>query len=412
MQTVPTTDARHDSALETLILTLAYPHRASYYDDWRDAFTSSPAFRCRVMNILDLKPADLARAIEKVDAVVMLHACNSDALDYLRPLAPVLGQRKRARLLTFVGNEYNSPYLSTTERVDLFRQARCDIVATQLLQEAGQFLYAETGARIIAVPHALNPEAFKPGPAHPARRIDIGVKGYRYPAFLGDEDRNRMIGYFQDNARRVGLEVDISEDKRLSREQWARFLGDCRGTISTETGSWYLERDDARIGRIHDYFKQRRTGVVISNESRLRRMARRLPSPVKSALWRVLKSGPVRFEVLDDANIPFSELEPLFFRDEPRPPVYGKAISSRHFDAIGAKTCQIMMRGRFNDILQPNEHYIAVAPDFSDADDAVRRFKDAGERQRIVDQAYDYVMSAHTYAHRAAQVRSEFDRFR
>ena len=37
--------------LKTLILTLIYPNRASYYDDWRDAFLDSPAFDCDVASI-------------------------------------------------------------------------------------------------------------------------------------------------------------------------------------------------------------------------------------------------------------------------------------------------------------------------------------------------------------------------
>ena len=85
------------------------------------------------------------------------------------------------------------------------------------------------------------------------------------------------------------------------------------------------------------------------------------------------------------------------------------ARRSHRVDAIGTKTCQIMQRGRSNDILTANEHYIAVEPDFSDVDEAVRRFKDEGERQCIIDTAYDYVMSAHTYAHRAEAVLRELE---
>ncbi len=135
-------------------------------------------------------------------------------------------------------------------------------------------------------------------------------------------------------------------------------------------------------------------------------MARYLPSPVKSILWKALKHGPVKFEVLDDFDTPFAELEQRFFRNAERCPAYGKAISSRHFDAIGTKTCQIMLRGRFNDILVADEHYVAIEPDFSNADDAIGRFKDAGERRRIVDQAYEHVMNLHTHRHRTAQVRA------
>ena len=394
------------SALRTLVLALAYPNRASYYDDWRDSFQSSPSFDCRVENVLNTSPHLLARLVDEFDVIIMLHSCNSDTLDYFAPIAPVLGQRKRAKLLSFVGNEFNSPYISLLEKVALFAQARCDVVATQLLAEAGELLYGGHGYRVISVPHALNPAAFKPGPGHDSRALDIGVKGYRYPAYLGDDDRNRMIELFIDASPRWGLKVDISEDRRLHRSQWADFLANSRGTISTETGSWYLEPDDKRIGRIRAYLEERRSGFVISSDSLVRKLARRLPSPVKAALWQLLKKGPVKVDVLDDLNIPFAELYELFFRDAERARAYGKAISSRHFDAIGTKTCLIMQKGRYNDILVPDVHYIAIDPDHGNADQAIERFKDPIERGRIVDAAFEHVMSAHTYYHRTEHVRA------
>jgi len=392
------------SRMRTLILALEYPHRASYYDDWRDAFCDSPQLECAFANILSLQPRELARRLEEHDAVIMLHSCNSDTLEFLAPLAPVLGARKRARLLTFVGNEFNSPYVSLIDKVRLFREARCDIVATQLLEEAGRFLYADSGAEVVSIPHALNPRAFRPGPEHAARRLDLGVRGYRYPPYLGDDDRNRLLDFFRSNAARMGLVVDIAHDRRLGREGWAQFLADCRGTLSTETGSWYLDRDDALVRRVYAHMAARRSGLVIGNQSVLRRAARRLPSPVKAALAAVLKRGPIKFEVFEDDNVPFAELYEAFFRTAPRPPVYGKAVSSRHFDAVGTKTCQIMVRGRFNDILTAEEHYIGVDASLADAAEAVRRFRDDGLRQAMADAAYEHVMSAHTYAHRARDV--------
>jgi hypothetical protein len=390
-----------ESRLKTLILALVYPHRASYYDDWRDAFAASPRFDCTTANILDLKPRDLEREAELYDAIIMLHSCNSDTLDYLAPLAPVLGARKRAKLATFVGNEFNSPYVSMSERIRLFGQARCDLVATQLLAEAGDYLYAASGAKVIAMPHALNPAAFQPGPESPRRPIDLGVKGYRYPPYLGDDDRNRMLQLFAKNAQRWEINVDISEDRRLNRPEWAKFLQSCKGAISSETGSWYIAPDDELISRIHAYLRSKRRGIVLGNEGALRRAARRLPMSLKSFLWPILARGPIRFEVLDDFNTPFEELEAAFFRDAPRAPIYGKAISSRHFDAIGTKTCQVMLRGRYNDTLTADEHYIAVDPGFANVDDAVRRFKDAKLRDGVAEAAYQCAMAGHTYAHRA-----------
>ena len=183
----------------------------------------------------------------------------------------------------------------------------------------------------------------------------------------------------------------------------------CRGTISTEAGSWYLERDDRLVRDVYAYLSSKRTGLVIKNDSALRRAGRSLPISVKSLLWRLLKAGPLKFEMLDDFNTDFEELDELFFSKSPKADVYSKAISSRHFDAIGTKTCQLMLRGRYNDILHPDQHYIAIDSDFYNVDDAVRHFRDAGERQRIVDAAYDHVLSTHTYAHRAAELRNRLD---
>ena len=139
------------SRIRTLLLSLTYPNRVSYYDDWRDAFTSHPSFDCTERNILKISPNTLTRHLDEYDAIIVLHSCNSDTLEYFRKIAPILGQRRGGRLVSFVGNEFNSPYVSMPERTRLLRDARCDIVATQLLQEAGSYLYGSSGARVLSV---------------------------------------------------------------------------------------------------------------------------------------------------------------------------------------------------------------------------------------------------------------------
>ncbi len=110
----------------------------------------------------------------------------------------------------------------------------------------------------------------------------------------------------------------------------------------------------------------------------------------------------MRHEALDDSGVSFEEIEARFFSGYPRCPMYSKAISSRHFDAAGTGTCQILVRGRYNDILQAGEHYIAVNPDMSDARQAIERFSDPVERRRIAESAYALVHDGHTYRHRTA----------
>ena len=90
---------------------------------------------------------------------------------------------------------------------------------------------------------------------------------------------------------------------------------------------------------------------------------------------------------------------PTFFKGY-KNAISGKVISSRHYDAIGTKTRQIMFPGRFNDILRADEHYISLGRDFKNIDDVLGRFCDLDYRRNMVDITYEYVMDQHTHQHR------------
>src|SRR5207248_3169827 len=96
----------------------------------------------------------------------------------------------------------------------------------------------------------------------------------------------------------------------------------------------------------------------------------------------------------------FEELHARFFASPTVDYVSGKALSSRHFEAIGTKTCQLLLEGHYNGILEPETHYIAVKKDLSDLDEAVERFRDASYREQIVERAFQHALGSHTYAHR------------
>jgi spore maturation protein CgeB len=98
-------------------------------------------------------------------------------------------------------------------------------------------------------------------------------------------------------------------------------------------------------------------------------------------------------------EVSFEEMYDLFFKNRQNP-VSGKAISSRHFEPIGTKTCQILIEGDYNGILKPDEHYISVKKDLSNIGDVIQRFKDDSYRKAMVERTYEYVMDGHTYRHR------------
>ena len=396
--------------MKTLVLTLEYPTRSSYYEDWRDAFRQSPLFDATVRNIFHLSVRRQARReIAGFELVVVLHSCTADTLDYVEDLTSAL-QARRGLLVSFVGNEVNLPWVPLGDKIRWLRQVAPDVIATQLLAEAGTWLYAEVGARVVAVPHALNPAAFQPRRPQSERSIDVGARAYRYLAHLGDDDRNRLHDYFAANRFMPKLAIDFNFDHRLERQGWADFLNRCKATISTEAGSFYLERDDKTVMAIRDYVAKAARGIVLRADATLPRLARGLPYAVKSVLRRVLRGPLLSYEAVNAEHLDFAEIYRLFFAGRAKAPVYGKVISSRHFDAIGCKTLQIMFPGRYNDILVAGEHYLALAPDFANIAEVLDVLRSTPARQRIVERAYEHVMAQHTYTHRLASLAQALQR--
>jgi hypothetical protein len=393
-----------ESRIRLLVLYAQYTTLLSYNDDWLDAFKSYPGFETRTADIVGADGATLRAATENADAIVLLHSTNGDTTNYLEPFASMLADR-RGPLLSFVGNELNLPGSPISEKRRVLKKICPDWVATQMLEHAGRFLFGDlVNKSVISIPHALNPHVFRPTRRLEDRTTDIGVRSARYLPHLGDDERNRLIDTFARLGSQGRLKVDIS-DARFDRAGWSTFLKSCRGTVATEAGSWFLERDDATVNAIRDYVRQNAPGgLLIANDSPLRKFGHRLPSWARSALRRVLRSGPIRHEALVNEQISFDDIHRRFFAGRERTPVYGKCISSRHFDAIGTKTCHIMFHGRFNDILEADRHYLALKEDFSNLDEVLRRFSDLSVRRGIVEEAYAHVVGAHTYEHRMGQV--------
>ncbi|MBV8132704.1 MAG: glycosyltransferase family 1 protein [Alphaproteobacteria bacterium] len=393
-----------ENRIQTVVLTVQYDTRSSYYLDWAEAFAQSPLFDVTTFNLFKRDTRRAARrAIEDAELVVALHSCSADTLEFIKPLALALKLR-RGRFLMLIGNEYNIPWARIGEKRNFLRDTAADYVGTQLPLETGQWLYADSGARVLGLPHALNEAVFRPDTPDPIRTIDIGGRSARYPVFIGDDERNRVLDVFARIAPVVGLRVDIDTNSRLDRAGWAAFLNDCRATLGTEAGSWYLERDDRTALAIREFLRGRSRSIRA--DGLLHSVSRHLPYHLKTRLRGLLEFLPLRHEALDHPDVSFAEIKGRFFTDRPRCPMYSKAISSRHFEAAGTGTCQILVRGRYNDILKADEHYIPLDTDMSDAYEAIERFADPAERRRIADSSYALVHDGHTYRHRIAALHA------
>lgn len=326
----------------------------SYVIDWLDAFRKAPGITARCCNIVDLANwPRLRRLVREVPLIVVMHSAAGDDLWLVSRLTGTLAAR-RGRLLTFFGNEYTR----MPEKIAFARETGADFIASQLPMRAAQWLYAECPeARILAAPAALNPHRYFP--LDLPRDLDIGFRGDLYPLSIGDQERTRILEYFRLHGRDHGLRTDIAY-ARETGEQWQRFLSRCHGIVGAESGTYYLERDDATEHAVNAWLAQH-------------------------------------------PDTDFAALHARFFAGHPRP-VSGKAISSRHFEAIGTRTAQILLEGEYNGILEPDRHYFSVRKDLSNVAEVARRFADPSERARVADAAYGLVREAHTYAHRAADL--------
>ncbi|WP_417782628.1 glycosyltransferase family protein [Terasakiella pusilla] len=392
------------SRLRVVICVAVYTKHISYYDDWMDAFCKSDLFEAEVVNIM--APGaydDLKRKQREADGIILLHSTNGDTLEYMVPLVGLLSERK-CPLLSFVGNEFNFPGAYISEKRDLFKKFEPDFIATQLLQEAGSFLFSDVvKQKVYSVPHALNSDVFQFKTAHKDRVWDLGGRAVTYLPHLGDRERNELHDFFSAHSFDPDLKVDISND-RFDRAGWADYLNSCRGTVSSEAGSWYLERDDRTVKAIEEWIKTVKTGAsTIRSDGVIARLAQKLPYGLKQTIRSLMKFGPIQYESAVKEELNFQEVYDLFFEDTPKAPVYSKCISSRHFDAIGTGTCQILLEGRYNDILIPHVHYIPLKADYSNLDEVLEIFHSA-ESEKIAQNVSDYVRENHTYVHRAQTV--------
>lgn len=332
------------------ILNSAYAN-LSYMDDWKDAFSQNPFLKIDTFNINDLTQFPKIKSkINSYQLIIILHSAAGDDMSLLLKTIPLL-QKRKAKLAMFIGNEYDL----MEEKFRFIKEIGAEFICSQLPLESAEWLYAELQpAKVLHLPHALNPKVYFPE-QNTKRAIDIGFRGDLYTFWIGDNERNDFLKYFLDKAK--GLHFDVVFNKRLARSDWAKFLNHSKGIFGGESGSYFLDRQGSILHKAKTYYYQHPTCSL-------------------------------------------NELEELFFKNPELPYISGKAISSRHFEPIGTKTCQILLEGHYNGILKPDEHYISVKKDYSNFGEAVERFKDDTYRNKITEQAYQLVMSEHTYKHR------------
>jgi ribosomal protein S21 len=348
---------RNNAKIQALFAALRDVYgQLSYVADWRDAFIGSPTLEvevCFINNLVHFSQALFH--LRRYDLIVVSHAAAGDDMTLLRKFERWF-DRRRAPLVMFIGNEYDL----LDDKIGFIRRVNAEFICSQLPLAAARYLYGEcTGSRIVSMPHALNPARYFPTP-DVARTVDVGFIGDIYWPFIGDRERTDLIEWFEHHGPQRGLRCDIRK-QRIGREAWSRFLNCCKAIIGAESGTYYLNERGRLLEKARSY------------------------------------------NLFERPDSDFDQLFEKFYRGQPRG-MSGKSISSRHFEPIGTKTCQILLEGEYNGILEADRHYISVKKDFSNIDDVLRRFRDEIYRERMVEETYAYVLAEHTYARRVAHL--------
>lgn len=400
--------------MKTLIIYANYSSTASYYDDWYDAFFNDSFFDIDSFDICSESKEKLLKEIVKYDLIVLLHSTNADNLSYLEKFLNIL-ERRKGILLSFVGNEVNVPNTSMQQRISILKKLEPDFILTQLLEETGQWLYSDcTNSKVVSIPHALNPKSFFPNKNSEERKIDIGVRSFKYDIHLGDKDRNEFFELINSKSKEYNLITDISFDpnKRFKRDEWANFLNSCKGTIATEAGTYYLQKDDQMVLEIQKYLSEDRKnngGVTINKNSVIINMYHKLPKKIKEYVkyiyFKYSDKFDIKYEYMISEEDKFDEVYKNIINKFEKCNHYSKAISSRHFDAIGTKTILIMLEGRYNDILVPNQHYLEIKKDYSNIKEQIEKFGDLTFVEKMATNTLEYVLDSHQHKHRINKIK-------
>ena len=155
----------------------------------------------------------------------------------------------------------------------------------------------------------------------------------------------RSMIYFPGSARRLGCGSTSIPAPASTEAAGPGFSTIAAGQSGPKPDHGTLRAGRRTVLEIRKFLNARAGLGAIKADGLLHSLSRRLPYQAKTWLKALLKVSPLRHEAFDEEEVSFADIEARFFAGRPRCPVYSKCISSRHFDAAGTGTCQILLRG-------------------------------------------------------------------
>jgi hypothetical protein len=226
---------------------------------------------------------------------------------------------------------------------------------THMLQRA-KFKHVFTGYIDETVAGSLEPRLTLPA----QRRVDVVYRSTHPAYWFGRLGQLKyLIGErAQEAAAARGLTADISSrtDDAIIGDEWFDFLSSGRVVVGCESGASALDPRGKVQASIRAYL-QEHPGATFD----------------EVAAWMPQGWDAYNFGV----------------------------IGPRHFEGVITKTCQVLVAGRYDDVLSPGRHYLAVRPDFADLGDVLQAACDPAVASEVAGRAYEEIYRSGRYTYRA-----------
>ena len=191
------------------------------------------------------------------------------------------------------------------------------------------------------------------------RNIDVGYRARQLPFYMGRgaQEKSDIANKFIEHSRHLKLQIDIklNEEDRIYCDNWHRFMANCRFMLGVESGTSIFDL----------------TGQI---QLQVRQHLERYPEATFSQ---------VESEILE----PYEEK------------INYRAISPRIFECAALRTCMILFRGKYQNILVADSHYIPLDKDFSNFEEVISKMGDVELVKGITDRAYQDLINSGDYSY-------------
>ncbi len=336
--------------LEILLLCDRHDQPAATIERHIDALVGKSRHRVRPLSMLGDLPAKLD--LERFDVIAIhytLTACNDS---YLSPRARTHIGAAKALKAVFIQDEYR--FVDRT--IAAFRELGIKVLFTCVPEDETDKVYpAEKLPRVqkvnVLTGYVDESLVERDVPPLADRPIDVGHRGRKLPAWLGDlgQEKWKIGERFLADAKRYALACDIShrEEDRFYGHAWYNFLSRCKAVLGVESST-----------SVFDF-----TGEI---QRQVERDQRENPA--------------ISYEELRERH--FGDTQGLIRLNQ---------ISPRCFEAAALRTLMILYPGAYSGLLKPWRHYVPLEKDHSNMEEVVSVLRDEARRTEIIENAYQEV---------------------